>query len=290
MTPPLTVVTEAAAMTARAEGWRRDGRSVGLVATMGALHRGHAALMERARAECEVVVLSIFVNPRQFGPGEDLARYPRTLEADLALARSAGVDVAFTPGDKEVYPEGFETSVTVGPLADVLCGAVRPGHFAGVATVVCRLFGLVRPTRAYFGRKDYQQCVIVRRVAADLGLGVEVVMCPTVREPDGLALSSRNAYLTPADRLRARAVPEALRVGAERFAAGERDPAPVLAAMRAALAAGTDRIDYVAAVDPEHLTPVARLAPGTVLLLAAYVGAARLIDNGTLTAPTDPIG
>jgi pantoate--beta-alanine ligase len=276
------VVTEAAAMAALAGGWRAEGRAVGLVATMGALHRGHVALIRRARAECDMVVLSIYVNPRQFGPGEDLARYPRTLDADLALAREEGVDVAFTPDDKEVYPEGFATTVSVGPLADVLCGAVRPGHFAGVATVVTRLFGLTRPTRAYFGRKDFQQCVIVRRVAADLGLGVEVVVCPTVREADGLALSSRNAYLAPSDRLRARAVPEALRAGAARYAAGDTDAAPALAAMHAVLEAGADRIDYVAAVDPEHLTPVARLVDGTVLLVAAHVGSARLIDNVVL--------
>jgi pantoate--beta-alanine ligase len=278
----LAVVTEAAAMRALAESWRAEGREVGLVATMGALHRGHAALIERARGECDRVVLSIFVNPRQFGPGEDLARYPRTLEADLAIARGQGVDVAFTPGDKEVYPEGFITTVSAGPLGDVLCGATRPGHFSGVATVVCRLFGLTRPNRAYFGQKDYQQCAIIRRVAADLALGVDVVVCPTVREADGLALSSRNAYLGAADRVRARAVPEALRVGAERFAAGETDPGPVLGAMREGLAAGTDRIDYVAAVDPDALTPVARLAAGNVLLVAAHVGAARLIDNRVL--------
>jgi pantoate--beta-alanine ligase len=284
----LAVVTEAAAMTALAEGWRGEGRSVGLVATMGALHRGHAALMERARAECERVVLSVFVNPRQFGPGEDLSRYPRALEADLALAREAGVDVAFTPDGKEVYPEGFATAVQVGALGDVLCGAARPGHFDGVATVVTRLFGLTRPTRAYFGHKDYQQCVIVRRVAADLALGVEIVVCPTVREADGLALSSRNAYLTPADRERARAVPEALRAGAERFAAGDTDPEPVLAAVRAVLEGGADRIDYVEAVDPDTLAPVTRLAPGTVLLVAAHVGAARLIDNRVLSTAADP--
>lgn len=284
----LAVVTEAAAMTALSAGWREAGRSVGLVATMGALHRGHAALIERARAECDRVVLSVFVNPRQFGPGEDLARYPRTLEADLAVARDAGVDVAFTPGEKEVYPEGFSTTVSAGPLAERLCGAVRPGHFDGVATVVVRLFGLVRPTRAYFGRKDYQQCAMIRRVAADLALGVEVVMCPTVREPDGLALSSRNAYLNSADRVRARAVPEALRAGAERFAAGETDPGPVLARIRAVLKEGADRIDYVEAVDPDTLAPVARLAPGTVLLVAAQVGAARLIDNRALAAADPP--
>jgi len=278
----LAVVTEAAAMQALAAAWRTQGRSVGLVATMGALHRGHAALLERARAECDRVVLSIFVNPRQFGPGEDLGRYPRTLEADLALARSQSVDAAFTPGEKEVYPEGFSTTVQVGPLADRLCGAARPGHFAGVATVVARLFGLARPTCAYFGQKDYQQCAIVRRVAADLALGPRIVVCPTVREADGLALSSRNAYLTAADRLRARAVPEALRVGAERFAAGTTDPERVRAEMRAVLEAGADRVDYVAAVDPERLTPVRRLAAGTVLLVAAQVGAARLIDNTIL--------
>jgi pantoate--beta-alanine ligase len=282
------LITGARDMTRRAEAWRRAGRGVGLVPTMGALHAGHAALLARARAECDVVVLSIFVNPRQFGPGEDLARYPRDLEADLAVAGDAGVDAVFAPDGKEVYPDGFQTTVSVGPLAQRLCGLDRPGHFDGVATVVCRLFGLVRPARAYFGQKDYQQAVIVRRVAADLALGPEVVVCPTVREPDGLALSSRNRYLSPRERRRAAAVPAALAEGERRFRAGETDAAAVLAAMRDLLEPDTDRVDYVAACEPESLEPVARLAPGTVLLVAARVGTTRLIDNRVLGPLPNP--
>jgi len=275
-------VTTAAAMLRQAGTWRAAGRRVGLVPTMGALHAGHAALLERARAECEAVVLSIFVNPRQFGPGEDLDAYPRTLEADLGLAAAAGVDVVFAPDAAEVYPDGFQTTVRVGALADRLCGLTRPGHFDGVTTVVCRLFGLVRPTRAYFGRKDYQQAVVIRRMVGDLALEPEVVVCPTVREADGLALSSRNRYLTPDERRRARALPDALAEGQRRFAAGETDPEGVLAAMRAVLREGAERIDYVAACDPDTLEPVRRLAAGTVLLVAAWVGPARLIDNRVL--------
>jgi pantoate--beta-alanine ligase len=276
------LITGARAMTRRSEAWRRAGRGVGLVPTMGALHAGHAALLERARAECDVVVLSIFVNPRQFGPGEDLERYPRDLEADLAVAAEAGVDAVFAPDGKEVYPDGFRTTVSVGPLAQRLCGLDRPGHFDGVATVVCRLFGLVRPDRAYFGRKDYQQAVIVRRMAADLALGPEIVVCPIVREPDGLAMSSRNRYLSPQERRRAAAVPAALAEGERRFGAGETGADGVLAAMRAVLEADVDRVDYVAACHPESLEPVARLASGTVLLVAARVGTTRLIDNRVL--------
>jgi len=276
------LVTGAAAMGARSRAWRDAGHRVGLVPTMGALHAGHAALLERARAECGRVVLSIFVNPRQFGPGEDLATYPRTLEADLEIAAGAGADLVFAPGEKDVYPGGFQTTVSVDPLTRRLCGASRPGHFDGVTTVVCRLLGLVRPHRAYFGRKDYQQAVVVRRMVADLALEPEVVVCPTVREADGLALSSRNRYLSPEDRLRARAVPASLEAGARRFAAGETDPAPVLEAMRKVLAEGADDVDYVAACHPDTLEPVARLVPGTVLLVAARVGPARLIDNRTL--------
>lgn len=278
----LATVTGAAEVAARTARWRAEGLRVGFVPTMGALHAGHAALVERAGAECDRVVASVFVNPTQFGPGEDFARYPRTLEADLNLLERAGADAAFTPDAKEVYPDGFATTVRVGPLGEVLCGAVRPGHFDGVATVMARLLGLVRPDAAYFGQKDYQQWLVIRRVVRDLGVPVEIVRCATVREPDGLAMSSRNAYLSPKDRLRAQAMPEALRLGAKRFAAGERDTVPVLEAMREVLAAGCDALDYAAACDPDTLAPTARLAEGTVLLVAARVGGARLIDNVVL--------
>jgi pantoate--beta-alanine ligase len=280
MTP--RTVTTADAIQALAEEWRAAGRAVGLVPTMGALHAGHAALLERARAECDTVVLSVFVNPRQFGPGEDLDQYPRALEADVALAAEAGVDVVFAPDVGQIYPPGFQTTVAVGPLTRRLCGLSRPGHFDGVTTVVCRLFGLVRPTRAYFGQKDYQQAAVIRRMTADLRLAPEIVVCPTVREADGLALSSRNRYLSPDERTRARAVPDALKAGERRFAAGERDPGPVLDAMRAVLERGAERVDYVAACHPDTLEPVERLTSGTVLLVAAQVGPARLIDNAVL--------
>lgn len=275
-------VTEAARMREVSTRWRADHERVGFVPTMGALHAGHVSLMERARVECDRVAVSIFVNPKQFGPGEDLGRYPRTLDADVEQVAAAGADAVFIPAVEAVYPPGFQTTVAVGPLTQRLCGLDRPGHFDGVTTVVCRLFGLVRPTHAYFGQKDYQQAVVIRRMVADLALEPEVVVCPIVREADGLAMSSRNRYLSREERERARAVPESLARAAHRFADGETDAESVLAGMREGLERAGARTDYVAGCDPDTLEPVARLAPGTVLLVAARIGATRLIDNRIL--------
>ncbi|MDH5526118.1 MAG: pantoate--beta-alanine ligase [Nitrospirota bacterium] len=266
----------------RVKGWRAEGRIVGFVPTMGALHAGHRALMEQARAECGAVVASVFVNPKQFGPDEDFDRYPRTLEEDLVVASGAGVDAVFCPSVEDVYPPGFQTTVSVGPLTQRLCGLARPGHFDGVTTVVARLFGLVGAQRAYFGQKDYQQAQVIRRMTADLGLEPEIVVCPIVREADGLALSSRNRYLSPEARGRARAVPDSLARGAERFAEGVRDPGPVLAEMVCVLEAAGAEVEYVAACHPKTLEPVPELVPGTVLLVAARVETTRLIDNRIL--------
>ena len=246
---------------------------IAFVPTMGALHEGHASLIRRAAASGNAVVVSDFVNPTQFGPGEDFERYPRDLAHDAAIAEAAGADVLYAPAVDEVYPDGFATTVDPGPLATELCGARRPGHFAGVATVVTRLYGLVGPTRAIFGRKDYQQFVLMQQVARDLALGVEVIGAPTVREPDGLALSSRNRYLSPSERRTAAEVPSALRRLARAYAAGERTE-PLL--LQAAATEGLE-LEYLAlrATDLSAYQPAAP----AVALIACHVGGTRLIDN-----------
>ncbi len=256
---------------------------LGLVPTMGALHEGHLSLIRRARQDCPTVAISIFVNPAQFGPHEDFDRYPRPIERDLALAEEAGVDLVFHPSVEVMYPPGFATYVEVGPPALRWEGERRPGHFRGVATVVTKLFTITTPQRAYFGEKDYQQLQVVRRLVADLNLPVEIIGCPIVREPDGLALSSRNVYLTPTERPHATALWRALEAGRRLAAAGERDAGRLQAAMEAVLAATPGvRIDYVAVVDAATLEPVARLERPTRALIAAYLGSVRLIDNAPL--------
>ncbi len=258
--------------------------SVGLVPTMGFLHEGHLSLVRAARAECESVVVSIFVNPAQFGPGEDLARYPRDEERDLALLRDEGVDIVFMPPSEEVYPPGFDDWVEVtGPIAERLEGEHRPGHFRGVATVVARLFRVVQPDRAYFGEKDAQQLRVIRRMGADLGLPVEVVGLPIVREPDGLAMSSRNVYLSPAERVRALSLSRALAEAEESFRGGERDAAAIREAARRTLDAAGVEIDYVSVADEGTLEELVAIDRSALLLIAARVGKTRLIDNALLT-------
>jgi pantoate--beta-alanine ligase len=263
---------------------RREGRTIGLVPTMGSLHDGHLSLLRAARERCDLVVMSLFVNPAQFGPGEDLERYPRDESRDLELAGDAGVDVAYAPPIDEVYPEGFATTVEVGSgLTDVLDGAPErrgPGHFRGVATVVAKLFNTVAPDIAFFGQKDAQQTVVIRRMARDLDFPVEIEVLPTVREPDGLAMSSRNAYLGPEDRRRALALSRALRAAESVAASGETRTEPVLAAARTELEAAGIEPEYLEARDAEKLTPAASLNGKPVLIaVAARVGPARLIDN-----------
>jgi pantoate--beta-alanine ligase len=251
---------------------------VALVPTMGALHDGHRALLRAARAPAATVVMSLFVNPAQFGPGEDLARYPRDEAADVAIAGEEGADVVFAPAVGAMYPEGFATAVDPGPLGDELEGRSRPGHFAGVATVVTRLFGLVRPRRAYFGEKDYQQLVIVRRVARDLALGVDVVGLPTVRDPDGLALSSRNRYLSPGERERATSLHAGLEAARRAYADGERGAARLTAAARSRLALEPDYLELRRCSDLGAYDPSAP----AIMLIAARLGGTRLIDNVSL--------
>jgi pantoate--beta-alanine ligase len=281
----LTLIT-ADDMRSWSDAERRDGRTIGFVPTMGALHHGHASLIRAARAACDRVVVSIFVNPTQFGPNEDYERYPRPFEADRALCEREGADVVFAPAVPEVYPSGSETFVDVGPLGAVLCGASRPGHFRGVATVVTKLLAMVNPHRAYFGQKDYQQTVVIRRLVEDLRLPVEVVVCPTVRDPDGLAASSRNAYLSPEERKRALRVPAALGEAERLITAGERSGGKIRDALEVSLSSGAAvRVDYVAVVHPETLQPLERLAGRVVVALAAWVGKTRLIDNMVIEVP-----
>jgi len=263
---------------------RARGGTVGLVPTMGYFHEGHRSLMRAARGENDVVVVSLFVNPTQFGPDEDLDAYPRDLDGDLAVAVAEGVDVVFAPTVVEMYPDGTRTTVHVEGLTSRLCGAARPGHFDGVTTVVAKLFSIVGPCRAYFGRKDAQQLAVVRRMVADLNLPVQVVGCPLVREPDGLAMSSRNSYLSPDDRVRATVLVRALRAAADLVVGGERDACSVEAAIVATLAAEPSvRVDYVAIVDAQTMEPVERLERDTLVALAAFVGTTRLIDNVTVS-------
>ncbi|MGK4007313.1 pantoate--beta-alanine ligase [Sorangium sp. So ce1036] len=271
---------------------RQAGRRVGLVPTMGALHAGHLALIAEARRRADFVAVSVFVNPTQFGAGEDLARYPRTLDRDLAACREAGASGVFAPEAAAMYPPGEETRVRVGATAAPLCGAHRPAHFEGVATVVTKLFALAGPCVAVFGRKDYQQLQVIRRLAADLFLPVEVVGATTVREPDGLAMSSRNAYLSPEQRSAARAIPLALTEACRAFARGERRAAALLGPARARLAAVASSIDYVDLADPGSLaiwSDEAEIGGRALLAVAIRLGAARLIDNVVLGEDAPPI-
>ncbi|MFI4963892.1 MAG: pantoate--beta-alanine ligase [Caulobacterales bacterium] len=264
---------------------RRSLADLGLVPTMGYLHDGHLSLVARARSECDAVAVSIFVNPTQFGPHEDLARYPRDLPRDLGLLEAAGVDLVFAPDPEEMYPPGFDIRIEVGGVTGVLEGAVRPGHFSGVATVVAKLFNVVQPTRAYFGQKDAQQSVVIRKLARDLDMPVEVVVAPTVREADGLALSSRNSYLTPPQRAAAPAIHQALIAARDLFTAGERDAEALRGAMRQVIAWQPDlQVDYVSVADPTTLRELAEVGRQALASLAVRLGATRLIDNLLLGA------
>ncbi len=269
---------------------RAAGLSVGMVPTMGALHAGHRALIERSVAENDRVVVTIFVNPAQFGPHEDFARYPRSMDADLAMLATAGVHAAFVPSVETMYPPGQVTRLDItGPLGERLEGASRPGHFNGVALVVTKLLVAGLPDRAYFGQKDAQQCAVVRRLVRDLDIGVEIVVCPTVRDTDGLAISSRNVYLSPEERVRARAIPSSLATAIGQFDAGEQDATALATTVRSCLEnAGLD-VDYVAVVKAEDFTEVEKAAPTNQIVLAARIGSTRLIDVVRLGVDTAPV-
>lgn len=279
----MEIVRTAEEMAAWAAEERRRGRSVGLVPTMGFLHAGHASLMALLRPRVDRLVTSVYVNPLQFGPNEDLDRYPRDPEGDARLCAAEGVDALFLPAD--LYPDGFSTSVSVHGLTDGLCGASRPGHFEGVATVCARLFGLTRCTLATFGEKDFQQLMVLRRMVEDLALPLRIVPAPLVRDADGVALSSRNAYLTPEQRRRARSLHQALHAMQQAAAAaGEVEVEALRALGRQRLDA--DRLDYLEVVDATSLAPVDRVQAPARALIAAYYGCTRLIDNVALAPPT----
>jgi len=253
---------------------------VGLVPTMGALHEGHLALVRRSKSECRTTVTSIFVNPTQFLPGEDLKAYPHVPEQDTRMLEAVGNDIVFMPLEKEVYPPGFNTWVEVKGVTDRLEGASRPGHFRGVATVVNKLFNTVQPTKAYFGQKDAQQVIVVKKMVADLNMNLEIVVVPTVREPDGLAMSSRNVYLTPDQRQAATVLYRSLRVAQEMFSKGEKDTERIRKAMVALIRKEPlAAIDYVSIADPETVEELDAIRPGALASLAVKIGKTRLIDN-----------
>ncbi|HEX5781531.1 MAG TPA: pantoate--beta-alanine ligase [Solirubrobacteraceae bacterium] len=287
----ITIATKAE-MHAHTVSARAAGRRVGLVPTMGAFHAGHHALMQAAREACDEVVVSLFVNPAQFDEASDLAAYPRTVERDAAEAKALGVDVLFAPAVEEVYPPGFSTSVRVEGLSDVLEGAERgPGHFAGVCTVVAKLFNVVAPDVAFFGQKDAQQVAVLRRMVADLDLPVALEVVPTVREPDGLAMSSRNVRLDAGERERAIALSHALRGAGDALGEGERDAAALREAALAAMARYAVEPEYLALVDPDSFQPVSTVNGRVLVAVAARVGETRLIDNALFqTRGGDPEG
>lgn len=269
-------------LSALSDAWHKAGETVALVPTMGFLHEGHLSLVRLAKKKARRVVVSVFVNPTQFGPNEDFAQYPRDERRDFALLRAEGVDAVFAPTPEEMYGAEATVSLVESKLSKVMCGAFRPIHFAGVLTVVLKLFNASRADVAVFGRKDAQQLAVIRRMVRDLDVPVKIVGAPLVREKDGLALSSRNTYLSPAEHERALALHEALDEAEADYRAGRTDPRRAIAKIEKALAKACDRVDYVVAVDADTLEPVKKLGPNTLLALAAYVGRTRLIDNHLL--------
>jgi pantoate--beta-alanine ligase len=279
----MDLITSLAEMKAFSRQPRSADKKLALVPTMGALHEGHLSLVRRAKQECDVVVVSAFVNPMQFSPEEDLARYPRNLARDLATLNPLKIDALFSPSAADMYPQGFETFVEPGSVAAPLEGACRPGHFRGVATVVLKLLNIVAPDIAYFGQKDFQQTLVVQQLIEDLTLDVQMVVCPTAREADGLARSSRNGYLSPPARQAALVLYRSLSRAEELFGAGETKAARILEEMHEVLSTEPRaKVDYVALVEPTRLEPVAIVTPGSVALVAARIGEVRLIDNTVL--------
>lgn len=267
-------------MQAWAREEKRQGRKIAFVPTMGALHEGHLSLLREGKKRASNLVLSIYVNPTQFGPKEDFSKYPRDLKGDLGKIEAIGVDAVFLPSDEMMYPAGYQTYVTVEEVTKPLCGASRPGHFRGVTTVVAKLFNVVLPDVAIFGEKDYQQLVVVRRMVRDLNFPVEIIGCPIAREADGLAMSSRNAYLSRTERASALVIPRSLNVAQKMVDAGEKDGHKIIAAARNTIeSAGMVRIDYAKIVDAENLTELTKFKRPAALAIAVFVGKTRLIDN-----------
>lgn len=263
------------------KGHLLHSRTIGFVPTMGALHEGHLSLVRTARAENDITVVSIYVNPKQFGPSEDFLRYPRDIDGDTEKLRKEGVDILFLPDDSQMYPDGFSTHLKVEGLSDRLCGAFRPGHFSGVATIVAKLFNIVMPTRAYFGQKDFQQAIIIKRLVKDLNMDIDIVVCPTVREDDGLAMSSRNMYLTPEERAAARIIYRCLVEASEAIKSGIIEVERLERLMKDMLASEPliSEIQYCSAYDPETLDELRQIQGETLLAIALKIGSTRLIDN-----------
>ena len=276
----MRVIPEIAACRDAVRTAQRAGKCVGLVPTMGALHEGHLSLVRASRARCDVTAVTVFVNPTQFGTGEDFSNYRRDLQADLRLCEETGADIVFTPDVDAMYPGGELTTVHVGKLTSGLCGARRPGHFDGVTTVVTKLFNILPVDLAFFGDKDYQQLMVIKQTVRDLNIPIEIVACPTVRDADGLALSSRNAYLAPDQRRQAQSLSRALRAAQEQVAAGECSASALAARIRRAIEdAGPVAIDYIEIVDPNDLTPLTEIEHQARICLAVRIGNCRLIDN-----------
>ena len=276
----MKIIRTLPSMTAWSERLRREGVTIGFVPTMGALHDGHRSLIRAARLQCDALVVSIFVNPTQFSPTEDLAKYPRPIAKDRSLCRAEGVDVCFEPTAQAMYPEGFQTVITVPAITKLWEGASRPHHFGGVAVVVTKLFGMVRPHVALFGQKDYQQAALVRQLVQDLNLGVKIQIRPTVREQDGLAMSSRNVYLSANERRIAPLLSQALQIGKRMIADGIRDVAAIERAMRQTLKREpTIQVEYLSVCDPDSLEPLPVITTRAVILVAVRIGSIRLIDN-----------
>lgn len=280
------IVRDLGALRSRVAAWRRAGDTVAVVPTMGALHEGHLSLAKAAREGCDRVIVTIFVNPKQFNNPEDLARYPRTEAADAAMLAPVGVDAIYIPQASAVYPPGFSTTVTVAGMSEPMEGVFRPGHFEGVATVVAKLFLMTQADRAYFGEKDYQQLLVVRRMARDLDIPVEVIGCPTLREPDGLAMSSRNSRLGPVERRIASALHAAMKAAANAICAGADIESSLAGARREILAAGFAKVEYLDLRDTATLEQMDRLDRPARLLAAAWLGDVRLIDNIAVPPPT----
>lgn len=279
----MNVIATINEMQSTARSLKQQGKSIAFVPTMGFLHQGHASLLREGRTRADILVLSLFVNPIQFGKNEDLDRYPRDLERDLGVAADCGVDIVFTPSAGEMYPDGFQTSITVSTVSQPLCGASRPGHFDGVATVVTKLFNIVMPDLALFGRKDYQQLAVIRRMVADLSLPVTIVGMPIIRENDGLAMSSRNAYLTPEERRSALALSRSIAAVRAAYAAGERSIEKLSAMARDVISREPLlRIDYLEFCNEATLQPISEAAGDTLFALAVIAGTTRLIDNTVL--------
>ena len=287
----MRIIEKISEMQQQSNLWRQQGKTIALVPTMGYFHEGHLALMRHARKLGDILGVSLFVNPTQFGPGEDYERYPRDEERDIQLAKSVGVDFLFMPQVSEMYPEGYQTYVEVTEITKALCGLSRPGHFRGVTTVVAKLFNIIKPHIAVFGEKDFQQLVVIRRMVKDLNMDVTIVGHPTVREQDGLAMSSRNTYLDPEQRRQALALSKALREAQSLVSKGERDAKVITMRARDILEQdGKVRIDYVEVCDPQTFQRVDTIERPTLLAVAAYVGKARLIDNMVLQPAQSELG